>query len=57
MMGCLVNGFRLEGQRFDCGTKSEFIQATIYLALSRDDLREDVPTYFDEFISVAKQAQ
>ena len=56
-MGRLVNGFRLEGQRFDYGTKAEFIQATIYFALSRDDLREDVPTYLDEYISVAKQAQ
>ena len=56
-MGRLVNGFRLEGQRFDRGTKAGFIQATIYFALSRDDLREDVPTYLGEIISVAKQAQ
>jgi UTP--glucose-1-phosphate uridylyltransferase len=33
---------QLEGQRYDCGSKAGFIQATIKLALQRDDLREDV---------------
>ncbi|MCL1588729.1 MAG: UTP--glucose-1-phosphate uridylyltransferase GalU [Actinomycetia bacterium] len=33
---------RLEAQRFDCGTKSGFVEATIRLALQRDDLRENV---------------
>jgi UTP--glucose-1-phosphate uridylyltransferase len=33
---------RLEGQRYDCGSKAGFIEATIRLALQRDDLREDV---------------
>jgi len=33
---------RLDGQRYDCGSKTGFIEATIKLALARDDLREDV---------------
>jgi len=33
---------RLEAQRYDCGTKAGFVEATIKLALQRDDLREDV---------------
>jgi UTP--glucose-1-phosphate uridylyltransferase len=33
---------RLEGQRYDCGSKAGFIEATIRLALQRNDLREDV---------------
>ena len=56
-MGSLVNGFWLEVQMFDCGTEAGFIQATIYFALSHDDLLEEVSTYLDEIISVAKQAQ
>ncbi len=56
-LGRLVNGFRFQGQRFDCGTKAGFIQAIIYFALSRDDLREDLNTYLNEIVSVAKQAQ
>lgn len=31
-----------EGRRFDCGSKSGYIEATLALALERDDLRDDV---------------
>lgn len=33
---------RLDGRRYDCGSKAGFIEATIRLALEREDLREDV---------------
>ncbi|MEM9129449.1 MAG: UTP--glucose-1-phosphate uridylyltransferase GalU, partial [Pseudomonadota bacterium] len=33
-----VYGFRFDGQRFDCGSKSGFLQATVAFALERDDL-------------------
>lgn len=33
-----VYGFRFRGQRFDCGSKSGFLQATVAFALARDDL-------------------
>ena len=33
---------RLEAERYDCGSKMGFVEATIRLALQRDDLREDV---------------
>ena len=33
---------RLKGKRYDCGSKTGFIEATIRLALERDDLRQDV---------------
>lgn len=36
-----VYGFRFQGQRFDCGSKSGFLQATVSLALQREDLREE----------------
>jgi UTP--glucose-1-phosphate uridylyltransferase len=39
--GGAVYGFRFQGRRFDCGSKSGFLQATVSLALQRDDLREE----------------
>ncbi len=54
-LGRAVNGFRFEGQRFDCGTKAGLIQATIYFALSRDELREELREFLNEIVSVAKQ--
>ena len=33
---------RLDGQRYDCGSKTGLIEATIRLALEREDLRADV---------------
>jgi UTP--glucose-1-phosphate uridylyltransferase len=45
------NGLRFEGQRFDCGDKAGFLEATIAFALSRDDLapavRAIIKTYAD----------
>lgn len=36
-----VYGFRFKGQRFDCGSKAGFLQATVSLALQREDLGEE----------------
>ncbi len=40
-----VFGFRFEGQRFDCGSKSGYLQATIAMALARDDLNDEFADY------------
>jgi UTP--glucose-1-phosphate uridylyltransferase len=40
-----VHGFRFAGTRFDCGTKAGFLQATVHLALQRDDLRDEFADY------------
>lgn len=32
-----VYGYRFRGQRFDCGSKAGFLQATVAFALARDD--------------------
>jgi UTP--glucose-1-phosphate uridylyltransferase len=37
-----LSAVRLDGQRYDCGSKAGFVEATIRLALERDDLRSDV---------------
>ncbi len=45
------NGLRFEGQRFDCGHKVGFLEATIAFALSREDLapaiRDIIKAYVD----------
>ena len=37
-----VHGFRFEGQRYDCGTKAGFLQATVAFGLAREDLRDEL---------------
>jgi UTP--glucose-1-phosphate uridylyltransferase len=36
------------GERFDCGSKSGFVEATIHAALGREDMRQDVQQTIDE---------
>ena len=35
-----VNAYRFEGRRFDCGSKIGFLEATVNLALEREDLKD-----------------
>jgi UTP--glucose-1-phosphate uridylyltransferase len=37
-----LNGFKFQGQRFDCGSKVGFIEANVSYALNRSDLRDAV---------------
>ena len=39
------HAYRFGGRRFDCGSKSGFINANIALALDHDDIAEDVRTF------------
>ena len=52
-----VYGFRFKGQRFDCGSKAGFLQATVAFALERDDLRDDLWGYLNDVIHAKKAAQ
>lgn len=52
-----VYGYRFRGQRFDCGSKAGFLQATVAFALARDDLRDDLARYLREIVHVDKAAQ
>ncbi|WP_424930340.1 UTP--glucose-1-phosphate uridylyltransferase GalU [Amaricoccus tamworthensis] len=36
-----VHAFRFKGRRFDCGSQSGYLQATVAFGLARPDLRED----------------
>ncbi len=42
---------RLTGERYDCGSKLGFIEATLHLALSREDLHTDVQHMIDSMAS------
>lgn len=52
-----VYGYRFRGQRFDCGSKAGFLQATVAFALARDDLRDDLSRYLKEIVQVDRAAQ
>ncbi len=52
-----VYGYRFRGQRFDCGSKAGFLQATVAFGLSRPDLRDDLAGYLRELMSTDKAAQ
>jgi len=52
-----VFGYRFRGQRFDCGSKAGFLQATVAFGLAREDLREEFGSYLHELISMQQAAQ
>lgn len=52
-----VYGYRFRGQRFDCGSKAGFLQATVAFALAREDLRDDLSQYLREVVALDKAAQ
>lgn len=45
-----VYGYRFAGQRFDCGSKSGFLQATVAYGLARPELREDLAAYLKDIV-------
>ena len=52
-----VRGLRFEGQRFDCGSKAGFLQATVAFGLSRPDLRDELSDYLDQLVALRRAAQ
>lgn len=52
-----VTGFRFQGQRYDCGSKAGFLQATVAFALARDDLRHELGEFLDQTVALRKSAQ
>ena len=53
----LVYGYRFRGQRFDCGSKAGFLQATVAFGLSRDELRDDLAGYLREVLQAEQAAE
>lgn len=52
-----VHGYRFEGERFDCGSKAGFLQATVSFALSRPDLKGEFSQFLNEIVPVARAAE
>lgn len=52
-----VFGYRFRGQRFDCGSKAGFLQATVAFGLEREDLGEEFGSYLRELLSMQQAAQ
>ncbi|UWR26440.1 UTP--glucose-1-phosphate uridylyltransferase GalU [Sulfitobacter sp. S223] len=48
--GRKVHGYRFAGQRFDCGSKSGFLQATVSYGLARPELRDDLAGYLKSIV-------
>lgn len=55
--GRRVSGLRFDGKRFDCGSKAGFLQATIELALARDDLRDELSEFLQTLSQFDRAAQ
>ncbi|WP_102225864.1 UTP--glucose-1-phosphate uridylyltransferase GalU [Acidimangrovimonas sediminis] len=52
-----VYGYRFRGQRFDCGSKAGFLQATVAFGLAREELHDEFSQYLQEMAAIQKAAQ
>jgi UTP--glucose-1-phosphate uridylyltransferase len=52
-----VYGFRFRGQRYDCGSKAGFLQATVAFGLARPDLQAEFGAYLHQLMAQQKAAQ
>ena len=52
-----VYGLRFRGQRYDCGSKAGFLQATVAFGLARDDLKDEFAEYLHDVIAMRKAAE
>ena len=52
-----VFGLRFRGQRYDCGSKAGFLQATVAFGLERDELREEFLDYLNEVVSMQRASE
>ena len=52
-----VYGYRFRGQRFDCGSKSGFLQATVSFGLAREELRDDLLGFIRDAVRMENAAE
>ena len=55
--GSGVYGLRFDGQRYDCGSKAGYLQATVAFGLAREELRDDFLSFLNETIAVGRAAE
>lgn len=52
-----VFGYRFRGERFDCGSKAGFLQATVSFGLARPELCEEFGQYLHDMVKMRNAAQ
>ncbi len=52
-----VTGYRFEGDRFDCGSKAGYLQATVAFGLARAELHDEFRTYLDSITHMQQVAE
>ena len=52
-----VYGYRFRGQRFDCGSKAGFLQATVAFGLAREELGDEFGDFLREMVAMRNAAQ
>jgi UTP--glucose-1-phosphate uridylyltransferase len=46
-----VFGYKFEGQRYDCGSKAGYLQATVAFALDRPELSDEFVDYLQDILA------
>lgn len=52
-----VHALKFEGQRFDCGSKAGFLQATVSFALARKELQDEFAAYLRDISPLIRAAE
>ncbi|NBB97980.1 MAG: UTP--glucose-1-phosphate uridylyltransferase [Alphaproteobacteria bacterium] len=52
-----VRGYRFDGQRFDCGSKAGFLQATVAFGLARAELHDELDDFLTDLMAQRQAAQ
>ena len=55
--GTPVTGYRFEGDRFDCGSKGGYLQATVAFGLARAELHDELRTYLESITHMPRAAE
>ncbi len=52
-----VHAYKFEGQRYDCGSKAGFLQATVAFGLEREDLRDEFAAFLSDLMAARQAAE
>ncbi|AQS46641.1 MULTISPECIES: UTP--glucose-1-phosphate uridylyltransferase GalU [Thioclava] len=55
--GNSVYAYRFDGQRYDCGSKAGFLQATVAFGLQRPDLKDEFGEYLSDLSAMRQAAE
>lgn len=52
-----VFGYRFDGQRFDCGSKAGYLQATVSFGLEREELHDELMAHLEQIVAMKQAAE